>query len=357
MHGEKSTTRRPGSAHRHGAVHRDAAVDRSRQLVISVVVVVAVGFTGVAGFYLLGDGTSLFDAVAVTTKVLSTVGDVRQDLNRSQEVWEIILMACGIIAVLYAAGNLVAFLIGGEMRRLLGRQQLQKRIEKLENHYIICGFGRMGRSLCEVLAERGVPFVLIEHDPELTAEADRRGYLHAQGDAMTEELLLSAGVERADGLAACLTGDADNVFVALTARGLNDDLTIIARSENVETEQKLLRAGANRVICTPRLGANRIMTMMLHPAVDELLDLAISGTDLEVSKILLERLPRAVGRSLAELALPTKTGMMVVALIRSDGRRRFNPTGDVCLEQGDEIIVIGPTGGMELIINELGGEE
>ena len=144
--------------------------------------------------------------------------------------------------------------------------------------------------------------------------------------------------------------------ITLTARGLNDKLTIIARSENIETERELIRAGANRVICTPRLGANRIMTMMLHPAVDELMDLAVSGPDLEISKVTLNELPRAVGHSLADLALPSKTGMMIVALIRADGRRRFNPTPDVRLEQGDEMIVIGPTGGMERIISELGGE-
>ena len=110
------------------------------------------------------------------------------------------------------------------------------------------------------------------------------------------------------------------------------------------------------MICTPRLGANRIMTMMLHPAVDELMDLAVSGPDLEISKVTLDELPLAVGKTLADLSLPAKTGMMVVALIREDGRRSFNPTSDVQLEHGDEMIVIGPTGGMERIIKELGGE-
>ena len=338
----------------------DTALDRRRQLAISLVVVVAVGVAGVAGFYVLGDDTthtSVFDAVAVTAKVLSTVGDVRRKLNRPQEVWEIVLMACGIVSVLYASGNLVAFLIGGEMRKLLGRQQLQKRIDQLENHYIVCGFGRMGRALCDLLAEKGTAFVVIEHEPDLTAEADELGYLYVKGDAMSEELLQSVRIDQARGLAACLTGDADNVFVTLTARGLNEDLTIIARAENIQTEQKLLRAGANRVICTPRLGANRIMTMMLHPAVEELMDLAVSGPDLEISKVTLDELPRAVGKTLADLALPAKTGMMVVALVRQDGRRSFNPTSDVRLEHGDEMIVIGPTGGMERIIKELGGEK
>ena len=341
---------------RHLSRRSDGAVDRRRQLIISLIVVVAVGFAGVAGFYVLGDDMDLFGAVAVTAKVLSTVGDVKRDLNMPQQVWEIILMACGIISVLYAGGNLVAFLIGGEMRRLLGRQQLQKRIQQVKDHYIVCGFGRMGRALCDALAEKGAPFVLIEHDADLTAEADGLGYLYAHGDAMSEELLESVGIGRARGLAACLTSDSDNVFVTLTARGLNDKLTIIARSENIETERKLLRAGANRVICTPRLGANRIMTMMLHPAVDELMDLAVSGPDLEISKVSLDELPRAAGQSLADLALPAKTGMMIVALIRSDGSRQFNPTRNVRLESGDEMIVIGPTGGMERMIAELGGE-
>jgi len=354
MHHQKPVKRPPATR------RDDSALDRRRQLAISLVVVVAVGFAGVAGFYALGDeqtNTSLFDAVLVTAKVLSTVGDRTRPLNHSQEMWEIILMACGIMSVLYASGNLVAFLIGGEMRRLLGRQQLQKRIEQLDDHYIVCGFGRMGRALCDLLAEKGAAFVVIEHEPDLTAEADELGYLYVKGDAMSEELLQSVGIDCARGLAACLTGDADNVFVTLTARGLNDKLTIIARAENIQTEQKLLRAGASRVICTPRLGANRIMTMMLHPAVEELMDLAVSGPDLEISKVTLDELPQAVGKTLADLALPAKTGMMVVALIREDGRRRFNPTPDVQLQDGDEMIVIGPTGGMERTIDELGGEQ
>ena len=338
----------------HPGRHHDQAADRRRQLAISVGVVAFVGLAGVAGFYLLGDDTSLFHAVAITAKVLSTVGDINQELNEAQQVWEVILMTCGIIAVLYAAGNLVAFLIGGEMRRLLGRQQLQKKIERLENHYIVCGFGRMGRTLCEALAEKDAAFVLIEHDAELTAEADRLGYLYVRGDATSEEVLCTVRIDHARGLAACLAGDAENVFVTLTARGLNDTLTIIARSENIETEAKLHRAGADRVICTPRLGANRIMSMMLHPAVVELMDLAVSGPDLEISKVSLDRLPQAVGQTLADLALPAKTGMMVVALVHGDGRRRFNPPPDVQFERGDEMIVIGPSGGVERMIGELG---
>ena len=334
----------------------DQAADRSRQLAISVVVVLAVAFAGVAGFYLLGDHMSLFQAVAVTAKILSTVGDINQPLNKPQQVWEIILMACGIIAVLYAGGNLVAFLIGGEMRRLLGRQQLQKKIDQLHNHYIVCGFGRMGRALCDALTKKGAPFVLIEQDTELTAEADRLGYLYALGDAMSEELLNAVRIEHARGLAACLSGDAENVFVTLTARGLNEKLTIIARSENVGTEAKLHRAGADRVICTPLLGANRIMTMMLHPAVAELLDLAVTGPDLEISKVSLDQLPQAVGRSLADLALPATTGMMVVALVHADGQRQFNPPPDMHFQHGDEMIVIGPAGGVEKMINDLGAE-
>lgn len=348
----------PGEAPRHRAAHRhDEFIAVRRQLKLSIILLVSLLLVGVAGFYLLGDGRTLFDALFMTAHVLTTVGDSRRQLNGAEEVWETVLMLAGIVAALYAGGNLVAFLIGGEIQRMFGRRQLLNKISRLHDHYIICGFGRMGRALCAALAQRDVPFVLIENNAERTAAADRLGYLYILGSAMAEQDLQLARLDEARGLASCLRSDADNVFVALTARGLNEKLTIIARAENVDAESKLRRAGADRVICPPVIGANRIMTMMLHPAVDELMDLAVSGPDLEISKVKLSQLPRARGKRLRDLELPAKTGLMVVALVHPDGQRRFNPPPDTQLGTDDEMIVIGPTGGAGQMMALLGGEE
>ena len=330
--------------------------DKHRKLKVSLVVLVLLLGVGAAGFRLLGDHRSVFDAVYLTVVILTTVGmkDSSLALNQLEQTWALVLMMLGISTVLYVGSILVAFFIDGDLRRLLGQRQLEKKISQLRDHIVVCGFGRMGRALCQRLTEKDVPFVLIENDPQRTVVADGLGYLYVAGDAMSERVLEQAQLDRARGLASCLRSDADNVFVTLTARSLNDRLTIIARAEKAEAETKLRRAGANRVICTPVLGASRITTMLLHPGIDELLELAVHGPDLEISKVCLTQLPAAVDRSLRELSLPANVGMMVVAVVRPDGSRQFNPPPDAHLHEDDEIIVIGPKGGVDKMFEMLG---
>lgn len=338
---------------------RRVSTDNRRQLGVSMFLLVLMLLVGSGGFYLLGESDSVFQCVYVTALILTTVGMKEQqiNLNTAQQVWALGVMLVGISAALYAAGNVVAFIIDGELHRLFGRQQLQNKIGKLKDHYIVCGFGRMGRALCERLRDKKVAFVVIEHNPERAQEAGELGYLHIQGDAMSEHVLQSARVEHARGLATCLRTDADNVFVTLTARGLHDSLTIIARGEEFEAESKLRRAGADRVICLPLLGANRITHMLLQPGIDELLELAVSGPDLEVSKISLGRLPGAVGQSLRDLALPTEFGLMVVAVISPGGQRLFNPPPDSLLGADDELVVISTEGGVERMMQMFGAKQ
>ena len=224
---------------------------KRRQLTVSLVSLVVLLLVGTAGFRIIGDQRGLFDSVYLTVVILTTVGmkEGGMKLTGPEQAWALILMMTGISAVLYLGSNLVAFFVDGDLRRLLGKRQLQKKISHLHNHIVVCGFGRMGRALCERLTNTGVPFVLIESEADRTAEADEMGYLYLPGDAMSEEVMRQARVDRARGLASCLRSDADNVFVTLTARSLNDQMTIIARAEKTDTEAKLKRAGANRVIC------------------------------------------------------------------------------------------------------------
>ncbi|MDX1683007.1 MAG: potassium channel protein [Phycisphaeraceae bacterium] len=322
---------------------------RKRQLIVSVFVLIIVMVVGAGGFWLIDPNRGIFDSLYLTALIITTVGmkDGSLTLDVADRVWAILLMLTGISAALYAAGNLVAFIIDGELRRFFGRRQLQNKIDRLRDHYIVCGFGRMGRALCEALHERKVPFVVVESDPERTAWADQLGYLYLLGDAKDEATLRSARLDHARGLASCLNGDADNVFVTLTARSLSEDLTITARSESLDAQPKLKRAGADRVICTPVLGARRVMQMMLHPAVDELVELAVNGPDLEISKVRIEEIPGAVGKTLRDLNMPARSGLIVVAAIRPDGSREFNPAPDWEFGEGDEMIVIGPSGGMD----------
>lgn len=186
-------------------------------------------------------------------------------------------------------------------------------------------------------------------------DAAALGYLHLAGDAMSEDVLSAARIADAAGLASCLPEDSDNVFVALTARDLNPDLRIVAKANYDEAHTKLRRAGADEVLSPSKLAADRAMTKFMLPAVDELLEIVVHGSDLEVSKASLSRLPGAVGQRLRDLGLPNRTGLMVMAVVHEDGSRSFNPSPDTVLNTGDELIVIGPEGGVTKMVDQFGG--
>lgn len=179
--------------------------DNRRQLGLSIAILVLLLVVGSAGFYLLGTDHSPFQSIYITALILTTVGmkEGHAQMNTGQQVWALVIMLAGISAALYAAGNLVAFLIDGELQRFFGRHQLQNKIDRLKEHFIVCGFGRMGQALCAKLNSMEAPFVLIDHSPQRTKEADDLGYLYIQGDAMSEQVLKDARVDSARGLASC----------------------------------------------------------------------------------------------------------------------------------------------------------
>ena len=249
-------------------------------------------------------------------------------------------MTFGVGAALYALGNVTAVMTSGEISRVFGRRQLADRMHSLAGHYIVCGFGRMGQAVCRSLSREGVSFVVIDRDSELTAKADDLGHLYLLGDASDEAILHMAGIQRAGGLVSCLAHDADNVFVTLTARELKPELTIIARAETEAAERRLIRAGANRAICLPIIGALKVNRMLLHPAMEDLLD-ATHGNDIVVDHLHVSEMTGFEGRSLRELALPQTYGVIVLAVDRADGGRRFNPPADHPLEAGEKLIVVG----------------
>lgn len=320
------------------------------QLAFSLFFLFALLLGGVAGFWLLGEDRTLFDALWLTTNLLTTVGDAGVEYTPAEKTWAIWLMLTGIFAALYAGGNIVAIIVDGELRRLLGRRKLENKLKHLDHHHVICGFGRMGEALCAQLHKRGEPFVLIDHDSQLISAADELGYLHILGDAMSEPVLELAQIKSARGLAACLSNDADNVFVTLSARGLNPNLTIIARAEEHTTEPKLHRAGADRVICPSILSANRVAAMLTQPAIEELLDVTVGNGELEITKFKGSQLPGLLNRPLRDVAIPARTGLMVAVIARPDGSRRFNPPPDFASSPDDELIFIGPKGGSNQLL-------
>lgn len=337
------------------AFRAGSSVDARRRLLVSVLTLVALVIVGTVGFRLANPEHGWFDALFATGNTLATVGDSGLRFSRAERAWALALMLVGISAALYATGNLVASIIEGDLREIFGRRKLHRRIGQLDGHYVVCGFGRMGRALCESLSAKDVPFVLVEQDPREVGRAEEAGCLCVPGDAMDEQTLVAARLESATGLATCLGSDADNVFVALTARALNGQITIIARAEDPQTQPKLRRAGADSVICLPTIGAARITQMLLNPALAELLEMAASPEQqLEISKIRMAELPGALGRSLQELELPARMGLIVIAVIRGEAERHFNPGPSWCFEARDELIVTGTSGGVQRLLQQFG---
>lgn len=345
----------PDNSVYHGESMADSYKKKVRQVRTAIWILLCTIAGSTVVFYVIGGGRrSVFDSLWMTMQILTTTGDTGFARTHAEQVWSIVLMLVGVVVVFYLGVTVVAFVLDGELRALLGRRHLESKIKKMKDHFIICGFGRMGRALAEALDKKGASFVVIDSRSEATAEAEQQGYLYLQGDAMSAEVLEAAQIATAQGLASCLPEDSDNVFVTLTARDLNHELRIVAKANFEQTQGKLQRAGANHVLSPSKLAADRALTKFMLPAVDELLEIVVQGPDLEVSKVSLGRLPRATNRALRDLSLPQHTGLMVVAVVHRDGRRSFNPSPDTVLQSDDDLIVIGPQGGVNRMVETFG---
>lgn len=258
------------------------------------------------------------------------------------------LMLGGIFTTIYAAGAVVSFIVDGHLQNALKRRMLKNQIEKLQDHFIVVGFGRMGRALCGEFAEKGQDFVLIERNPERVERAEGLGYLVIEGDAHDEDNYENAGIQRAHGLASCLPNDADNVYVTLTARGFSSSLTIVARTEDMRVHTKLLRAGADRVVCPPVLSASKVVSLMISPTHDtgEYGGETDRTVPVEIIEVPAKEFPKLIDRPLAENHVRTRTGVTVIAVDRGE-KRELNPTALYSPLCGDILILAGTRSGFE----------
>jgi len=312
----------------------------SHKLRLSATLIATLMLVGTIGFSTI-EGWPLADSLYMTVITLSTVGygELRplSDLGR---MFTSGLILVGVGSLAYAATTTLEELMD---RAQIHRRRMNKEIKRMDQHVIICGFGRMGQVLHGQLKARHKQIVVIEQNPQLTPTFERLGIVHLQGDATDDETLLAAGIGRAAGLAAVLPHDGDNLFVTLTARALNPALTIVARSSKVKNESRILSAGANHVLNPYRNGGRLMARQLLHPAVTEFIDV-ISESDDE--NLRLEEVRVCPGSSLAGVALrdsPIRSQMdtIVVGVRRPDAPLLFNPSSDVAPRVGDTLIVLG----------------
>ncbi len=317
-------------------------MDARKRLSLSLLVLALVLLIGAGGFHALG--LNVLDAFYLSVVMITTTG--ARDVSRMSamaEIWSILVILFGATAAAVAFSNLLAVVAGGELRKIIGRRKLETKIQSMRNHYIICGCGRMGSLVCEELKARGVHFVVVEKDETKTAQLEEQGMLYILGDATEEQILVRAGIKNARGLISVVDTDADNVYVTLTARGLNGDLQIVALARGRGTESKLLRAGANRVESPHKIGALRMTNLLLRPAIVDFADVAAKGVEFEIKEVEITPDSPLAGKQLKESQLRQKENVMVVAIKRKDGATLFSPTAETQLRPGDTLITIGQT--------------
>ena len=220
---------------------------------------------------------------------------------------------------------------------------MEKKIDSLQGHYIICGFGRIGQLICKEFAAKPIPFLVIEKHPEAHDKLHNEEYLHLRGDATEDETLLRAGIKRAKGLISVVTSDTENVYITLTARGLNPDLYILARSGEEGSEIKLRRAGANKVISPYVIGGGRMAQAILRPNVVDFIEIATGREHLELQmeEIMIPNHSAFVGENLISSGFRKETGTIIVGIKKGNGKMVFNPDSHSKIEAADTLIVLG----------------
>ncbi|MDY0340014.1 MAG: potassium channel protein [Coriobacteriia bacterium] len=313
-----------------------------KRTAIAALLLVGVLALGTGG-YMVIEGWTFLDGLYMTVITVATVGFKEvAPLSPAGRVFTIAMVFAGVGGIAYSLGVLVEFMIEGQLTDLMEGRRMVKRIEMLSGHYIVAGMGRVGSVVCSSLQDQGAPFVVIDRCDECKAEALDQGWLFLGGDATSEETLEAAGIARAKGLVTALDTDADNLFVAMSARGLNPDLFIVARSSSITSESKILRVGADRVITPNVIGGRRMASSVLDPFVSDYLELVSHSEGLEyrLDTFQVTGASLLAGQSIREARVRDVTGAYIMAIAHS-GVTDSNPSPDRVLDPGDHVVAFG----------------
>jgi voltage-gated potassium channel len=307
-------------------------------------ILVAIGATltiGTVGFRLIG-GYPVFDAFYLTLTTMTTVG-YGDSFPRTVRVFNALLIMVGVSTIFIAIGAMTQTIIEFELGDAIGKRRNKRMIDKLKDHYIICGFGRVGRGAAAELHHAGVPFVVVDSQPERVERAMLSGILAVAADATHDETLHQVGIERARGLVTALSTDADNLFVLLSAKGLNPKLFVAARAAEEGAEEKMRRAGADAVFAPYSITGHRLAQSLLRPHVVQFLDFTTKdiAMDISIEQVRVSADSEVAAKTIREMQLRRNMGVIVMAIRRHDGNMLFNPPADTSVEAGDYLIVMG----------------
>lgn len=315
-------------------------LQRIRTGALSLVTVFVVS---ICCFRFLGEYTWL-ESVWLVVVTISTVGfSETTDTPPAQQVVTIALIVTGVTSAVYTCGGFIQLMLEGEVERALGKRKMTIEINRLTDHVIICGFGRLGLDLVVQLTHRGIPFVIIDLDLEKIQQAKEKNFLAIHGDATAEEILEQANLGQAKALVTALPSDAENVFITLTARNMRPDIQIIAKSEQESSCRKLRQAGADKIVMPHRVGAQQMERMISRPMTADLVELfaEASHLEMELDEFRISNKSTLVGSTLADSGIKEEFNLLVVGIKNREGEFRFNPKPLEQIGEEDTLLVIG----------------
>jgi voltage-gated potassium channel len=321
-------------------------------IAIALAITLAVG---TAGFVFI-EHYPVFDAFYMTLTTVTTVGygEIRP-LSHIGRVFNSFLIFFGVSVMLLAIGAMTQTIIELELNQFFGKRRVKKMIEKLSGHYIVCGFGRVGRGAADELRRQGAKFVVVDSHDEVVEEAMKDGMLAVAADATHDDVLREVGIDRAKGLIATLASDADNLFLILSARTLNSKITLTARITEPSSEQKLRRAGADFVFAPYNSTGHRMAQALLKPHVQQFIDFTTQDQEVKVNieQVKVSARSAFADSTIAEMQIRREMGVIVLAIRKADGKMLFNPAADTRITVGDHLIVMGQEDGLQKLESAL----
>jgi voltage-gated potassium channel len=311
-----------------------------RQAILALFLLVLLGTAG----YMSVEGWSFLDALYMTVTTITTVGYREvHPLSHTGRIYTLLVIVSGVTVLFYTVGKIAQVMFEGQFQRYFGRMKVEKQIEAMKDHYIICGYGRIGSLICKEFAAKPIPFVVVESKQDVIERLEAENFPYLRGNATEDESLLKAGIKRAKGLVSVVTSDTENVYITLTARGLNPDLYILARAGEEGSEVKLKRAGANKVISPYHIGGSRMAQAILRPNVVDFIEIATGRDhfDLQMEEICIPEASYCVGENLLSSGFRKQTGVIIVGVKKTSGKMVFNPDSQTRIDARDTLIILG----------------
>ncbi len=338
----------------------DSAISSAgfRSIIRGLVLLTLVLLFGTLG-YMLIEGWPLLEALYMTVITITTVGfgEVRT-VSEPGRVFTVVLIFAGMGIMAYTLGIVAQIMVEFQVRDLIGRRKLGLKLKNIKDHYILCGYGRIGEVIAHELKTNNIPLLVIDQDPQSKEKLRSHDIPYIIDDATSDDVLMEAGIMRARGLVTVVLSDADNLFITMTARGMNPGLFILSRADQAATEKKLLRAGANKVVMPYLIGGLRMVHTILRPAVTDFFDFAMQdkSIELKMEELKVQEKSPLNGVHLKDSGIRQDMNVIIVAIRDKAGQMSFNPSSNVAMEAGTTLIALGPIGDLEKLGRILSGD-